>query len=80
MKAGRELDRMVAKSWGIRWPSKLSNTKLNEARHHLDLGIGAGWNEVEYRMYGYPYDHRFERFQEAFTILNGLAEEYVRWS
>lgn len=38
----------------------------------LVLSIGAGWNEPEYRMFGYPYDHRVDRFAEAFTIIDGL--------
>jgi alkanesulfonate monooxygenase SsuD/methylene tetrahydromethanopterin reductase-like flavin-dependent oxidoreductase (luciferase family) len=36
------------------------------------LGLGAGWNEVEFRAYGLPYDHRVSRFEEAFTIIRGL--------
>jgi alkanesulfonate monooxygenase SsuD/methylene tetrahydromethanopterin reductase-like flavin-dependent oxidoreductase (luciferase family) len=36
------------------------------------LGLGAGWNETEYRAYGYPYDHRTSRFEEAFTIIHRL--------
>jgi alkanesulfonate monooxygenase SsuD/methylene tetrahydromethanopterin reductase-like flavin-dependent oxidoreductase (luciferase family) len=38
----------------------------------LTLGLGAGWNEAEYRAYGYPYDHRVSRFAEAFTIIRTL--------
>ena len=34
----------------------------------LVLGLGAGWNEVEFRGYGVPFDHRISRFEEAFTI------------
>ena len=38
----------------------------------LILGLGAGWNEPEYTAYGYPYDHRVSRFEEAFTIIRRL--------
>jgi probable F420-dependent oxidoreductase len=39
------------------------------------LGLGAGWNEVEYRAFGFPFDHRVERFEEAFAIIRGLLRE-----
>jgi alkanesulfonate monooxygenase SsuD/methylene tetrahydromethanopterin reductase-like flavin-dependent oxidoreductase (luciferase family) len=39
------------------------------------LGLGAGWNEAEFRAYGFPYDHRVERFEEAFTIIRTLLRE-----
>ena len=39
------------------------------------LGLGAGWNETEFRAYGYPFDHRIERFEEAFTIIRTLLRE-----
>lgn len=39
------------------------------------LGLGAGWNETEFRAYGYPYDHRIDRFGEAFTIIRTLLRE-----
>jgi alkanesulfonate monooxygenase SsuD/methylene tetrahydromethanopterin reductase-like flavin-dependent oxidoreductase (luciferase family) len=41
----------------------------------LILGLGAGWNEVEFRGYGVPYDHRISRFEEAFTIIRTLLQE-----
>jgi alkanesulfonate monooxygenase SsuD/methylene tetrahydromethanopterin reductase-like flavin-dependent oxidoreductase (luciferase family) len=41
----------------------------------LILGLGAGWNEVEFRGYGVPYDHRISRFEEAFTIIRTLLAE-----
>jgi alkanesulfonate monooxygenase SsuD/methylene tetrahydromethanopterin reductase-like flavin-dependent oxidoreductase (luciferase family) len=41
----------------------------------LVLGLGAGWNEVEFRGYGVPYDHRTSRFGEAFTIIRTLLQE-----
>ena len=36
------------------------------------LGLGAGWNEGEFRAYGLPYDHRVSRFEESFTVIRGL--------
>jgi alkanesulfonate monooxygenase SsuD/methylene tetrahydromethanopterin reductase-like flavin-dependent oxidoreductase (luciferase family) len=41
----------------------------------LILGLGAGWNETEFRAYGFPYDHRVDRFEEAFTIIRTLLQE-----
>lgn len=41
----------------------------------LTLGIGAGWQEPEYTAFGYPYDHRASRFEEAFTIIRALLRE-----
>jgi alkanesulfonate monooxygenase SsuD/methylene tetrahydromethanopterin reductase-like flavin-dependent oxidoreductase (luciferase family) len=39
------------------------------------LGVGAGWNETEFRAFGFPYDHRIDRFQEAFTIVRTLLQD-----
>jgi alkanesulfonate monooxygenase SsuD/methylene tetrahydromethanopterin reductase-like flavin-dependent oxidoreductase (luciferase family) len=39
------------------------------------LGLGAGWNETEFRAYGFPYDHRIDRFEEAFTIIRTLLRD-----
>jgi alkanesulfonate monooxygenase SsuD/methylene tetrahydromethanopterin reductase-like flavin-dependent oxidoreductase (luciferase family) len=41
----------------------------------LVLGLGAGWNEVEYRAYGFPFDRRVSRFEESFTIIRTLLRE-----
>ncbi len=41
----------------------------------LIVGLGAGWNEREYRAFGFPYDHRVSRFEEAFTIIRSLLRE-----
>jgi alkanesulfonate monooxygenase SsuD/methylene tetrahydromethanopterin reductase-like flavin-dependent oxidoreductase (luciferase family) len=41
----------------------------------LILGLGAGWNEREYRAFGFPYDYRVSRFEEAFTIIRGLLRD-----
>ena len=39
------------------------------------LGLGAGWNETEFRGFGFPFDHRIDRFEEAFTIIRTLLRE-----
>ncbi|MGP1673712.1 MAG: LLM class flavin-dependent oxidoreductase, partial [Candidatus Limnocylindrales bacterium] len=41
----------------------------------LILGLGAGWNETEFRAFGFPFDHRIDRFEEAFTIIRTLLQE-----
>ena len=38
----------------------------------LVLGLGAGWNEVEFRAFGVPFDHRVSRFEESFEIVRRL--------
>jgi alkanesulfonate monooxygenase SsuD/methylene tetrahydromethanopterin reductase-like flavin-dependent oxidoreductase (luciferase family) len=37
------------------------------------LGLGAGWNQAEYDAFGFPFDHRFARFTEAFDIIHSLV-------
>ena len=39
------------------------------------LGLGAGWNETEFRAFGFPFDHRIDRFEEAFTIIRTLLSD-----
>ena len=39
------------------------------------LGLGAGWNETEFQAFGFTYDHRVDRFEEAFTIIRTLLAE-----
>ena len=41
----------------------------------LVLGLGAGWNETEFRAFGFPFDHRISRFEEAFTIIRTLLRD-----
>ena len=42
------------------------------------LGLGAGWNETEYRAFGLPYDHRVSRFEESFEIVRRTARRRAR--
>ncbi len=47
----------------------------------LVLGVGAGWNETEFRAFGLPFEHRVSRFEEGFEILRRLlAGERVTMS
>ncbi|HEY1627548.1 MAG TPA: LLM class flavin-dependent oxidoreductase [Streptosporangiaceae bacterium] len=51
-------------------------TALDEvSQGRLILGVGAGWNEPEYRAFGLPFDHRVSRFEEAMQILRPLLRD-----
>jgi alkanesulfonate monooxygenase SsuD/methylene tetrahydromethanopterin reductase-like flavin-dependent oxidoreductase (luciferase family) len=52
--------------------AKMADTVDEISGGRLILGLGAGWNEPEYRAFGYPFDHRVDRFEEALTIITGL--------
>jgi alkanesulfonate monooxygenase SsuD/methylene tetrahydromethanopterin reductase-like flavin-dependent oxidoreductase (luciferase family) len=52
--------------------AKMSATLAEVSGGRFVLGLGAGWNEPEFRAFGLPYDHRVSRFEEAFTIIRGL--------
>lgn len=41
----------------------------------LVLGLGAGWNQREYTAFGFPFDRRVSRFEEAFTIVRTLLRD-----
>ena len=36
------------------------------------FGIGAGWNEAEFRAFGFPFDHRVSRFAESLEVVRRL--------
>ena len=52
--------------------AKMAATIGEVSGGRFTLGLGAGWNEAEYRAFGIPYDHRVGRFEEAFAIVRGL--------
>ncbi|HYJ27997.1 MAG TPA: LLM class flavin-dependent oxidoreductase [Nocardioides sp.] len=41
----------------------------------LVLGLGAGWNRREYDAFGFAYDRRVSRFEEALTVIVALLRE-----
>jgi probable F420-dependent oxidoreductase len=55
--------------------AKKAATVAEIAEGRLILGLGAGWNEAEYQAYGFPFDHRASRFEEAFTIIRTLLRD-----
>ncbi len=55
--------------------AKMATTVDEISGGRLILGLGAGWNETEYRAYGFPFDQRIARFEEAFTIVRTLLRE-----
>jgi len=55
--------------------AKMAATVDAVSEGRLQLGLGAGWNEREYTAFGFAYDHRVSRFEEAFTIIRTLLRE-----
>jgi alkanesulfonate monooxygenase SsuD/methylene tetrahydromethanopterin reductase-like flavin-dependent oxidoreductase (luciferase family) len=55
--------------------AKMADTIDEISGGRLILGLGAGWHEPEYQAFGFPYDHRFERFEEAVQIIRTLLRE-----
>ena len=55
--------------------AKLAATVDEISGGRLILGLGAGWNDTEFRAFGFPFDHRVSRFEEAFTIIRTLLRE-----
>lgn len=54
---------------------KMAITLDEVSRGRLILGVGAGWNKPEYEAFGYPFDHRVSRFEEALQIIRPLLKE-----
>jgi probable F420-dependent oxidoreductase len=52
--------------------AKMAITLDEVSNGRLILGIGAGWNRPEYEAFGYPFDHRVSRFEEALQIIRPL--------
>lgn len=52
--------------------AKMAETVDEISGGRLILGIGAGWVQREYEAFGFPFDHRASRFEEALAIITGL--------
>jgi alkanesulfonate monooxygenase SsuD/methylene tetrahydromethanopterin reductase-like flavin-dependent oxidoreductase (luciferase family) len=55
--------------------AKMAATVDEISGGRLILGLGAGWNEPDYTAFGFPFDQRVSRFEEAFTIIRTLLRE-----
>lgn len=52
--------------------AKMADTVDEVSGGRLILGLGAGNHEPEYRAFGFPFDHRVSRFEEAIQIVQPL--------
>ena len=52
--------------------AKMAVTLDEVSAGRLVLGIGAGWHEPEYHAFGFPYDRRVGRLEEALQIISAL--------
>lgn len=55
--------------------AKMAVTLDEVSDGRLVFGIGAGWHEPEYEAFGYPFDHRVGRLEEALQIISPLLRE-----
>ena len=55
--------------------AKMAATVDGISDGRLVLGLGAGWNEREYAAFGFPFDQRVSRFEEAFTVIRTLLRD-----
>lgn len=53
--------------------AKMAVTADEVAGGRLILGLGCGWHEPEYGAFGYPFDHRVGRFENALRITAPLV-------
>jgi len=53
--------------------AKMAATADEVSDGRLILGLGAGWHDPEYDAFGYPRDHRVDRFEEAVQVIAPLV-------
>jgi alkanesulfonate monooxygenase SsuD/methylene tetrahydromethanopterin reductase-like flavin-dependent oxidoreductase (luciferase family) len=72
-----EIGPLVA-STGFHTPAMLAKqaaTVDSISQGRLILGLGAGWNRREFDAFGFPYDRRVSRFEEALAIIAPLLRQ-----
>lgn len=63
---------------GFRNPAllaKMAETLDEVAAGRLILGLGAGWHEPEFDAFGFPFDRRVSRLEEALQIIRPLLHD-----
>jgi probable F420-dependent oxidoreductase len=53
--------------------AKMADTVDEISGGRLILGLGSGYQEIEFRAFGYPFDHLIGRFEEALQIIHTLV-------
>jgi alkanesulfonate monooxygenase SsuD/methylene tetrahydromethanopterin reductase-like flavin-dependent oxidoreductase (luciferase family) len=54
--------------------AKMAATIDRISGQRLILGLGCGWHKPEYDSFGFPFDHRVGRFEEAMSIIAPLLD------
>src|SRR4030095_7327503 len=52
--------------------AKMAATIAEVSGGRFVLGLGAGWNEPEFRAYGVPFERRFDAFEEGLRIIAAM--------
>ena len=63
---------------GFRNPAllaKMAETLDEVSAGRIILGLGAGWHEPEFDAFGFPFDHRVSRLEEALQIIKPLLRD-----
>ncbi len=63
--------------------AKLVTTVDEMSGGRMEVGVGAGWNELEHAQHGVPFPslgERYDRLEEALAVIHGLWTEPDGWS
>jgi probable F420-dependent oxidoreductase len=52
--------------------AKMAETLDEISGGRVILGLGAGWNEPEFRAFGFPFEGRFDRFEDDLRIITSM--------
>lgn len=55
--------------------AKMADTVEEISGGRLILGLGSGYHRYEYDKFGFPFDYKVSRFEEAIQILHGLLRD-----